>query len=278
MKTALALGTFDGVHKGHRAVLDLPNNYKKIAVVFAVPPRAVMSGERYAIMTPGEKCRVLKKIGIDEVVLLHFKEIRDITADEFLNYIKCTYSPSLISCGFNYSFGKNAVGDKKLLESFCQKNGIEFLCSPPVCKDGVPVSSTAIRTLLKNGEIEKANSLLSEPFSYSAEVISGDKRGRTIGFPTINQKYPEIMVDLKYGVYKSAVFFDGKKYTGVTNIGIRPTFKSDYIISETYIKNFSGDIYGKTVTVSLLEFIRGEVKFSSAEELARQIKRDADLC
>lgn len=274
MKTALALGTFDGVHKGHRAVLELPPEYKKIAVVFPLPPKAALSGEPIALMTPEDKCRVLKSIGTDEVFMLDFGKVRNMPPYNFLEFLRDTFSPDYISCGFNYRFGKNASGDTALLSEFCKENGIAFKICEPVTADGETVSSTEIRAFLKNGEPEKANRLMTEPFSYTAPVIKGDERGRTLGFPTANQKYPEVLIPVRFGVYKSSAVINGKAYSAITDIGVRPTFKTEYIISETFIKDFSADIYGREMTVSLLGFIRGEIKFSSAEELVAQIKKD----
>lgn len=274
MKTALALGTFDGVHKGHRAVLELPPEYKKIAVVFPLPPKAALLGEPIALMTPEDKCRVLKSIGTDEVFKLDFGKVRNMPPYNFLKFLRDTFSPDYISCGFNYRFGKNASGDTALLSEFCKENGITLKVCEPVTADGETVSSTEIRAFLKSGEPEKANSLMTEPFSYTAPVIKGDERGRTLGFPTANQKYPEVLIPVRFGVYKSSAVINGKAYSAITDIGVRPTFKTDYIISETFIKDFSADIYGREMTVSLLGFIRGEIKFSSAEELAAQIKKD----
>ena len=274
MKRAIALGTFDGLHKGHRAVLSLPEDSIKIAVVFPLPPKAVLSGEPCAIMTEREKAQALKKVGIDEIFTLDFNKVKDMPPEFFLEFLKEKFSPDLISCGFNYHFGKNAAGNTVMLSDFCNKNGIELNCHGAVYDGGEPVSSTRIRQYLKNGEIEKANGLLTFPFSFTAEVISGDRRGRTIGFPTVNQKYPMVLIPLKFGVYKSKILIDGKEYEGITNIGIRPTFKTDYIISETYIIDFSGDLYGKEITTVPTRFVRGEVEFSSVEELKNQIERD----
>lgn len=274
MKTAIALGTFDGVHKGHRAVLDLPREMRKIAVIFPLPPKAVLSGKPKAIMTKTDKYRVLKEIGIDEVFTLDFNKVRDMSPQDFLRFLNVKFSPSLISCGFNYRFGKNAAGNTDDLSDFCALNGIEFKCCRPVSVDGEAVSSTEIRRFLSGGDIQRANRLLYEPFSFTAEVIAGDRRGRTLGFPTINQKYPKELIPIKFGVYKTKIRFDNAEYDGITNIGIRPTWQTDYIISETFIENFSGDLYGKSVTVVPVRFIRGEVKFTTAEELVRQIKSD----
>ena len=274
MKRAIALGTFDGLHKGHRAVLSLPEDSIKIAVVFPLPPKAVLSGEPCAIMTARDKFEALKKIGIDEIFPLDFDKVKDMPPEFFLEFLKEKFSPDLISCGFNYHFGKNAEGNTELLCDFCRCNGIELNCHGAVYDGGEPVSSTRIRQYLKNGEIEKANGLLTFPFSFTAEVISGDRRGRTIGFPTVNQKYPRVLIPLKFGVYKSKILIDGKEYEGITNIGIRPTYKTDYIISETYIIGFSGDLFGKEITAVPTHFVRGEVKFSSVEELKKQIEAD----
>lgn len=274
MKRAIALGTFDGLHKGHRAVLDLPDDMKKTAVIFPLPPKALLSGEPRALMTEKDKCAALKKIGIDEIYTLDFNKVKDMPPEEFLQFLKEKFAPDLISCGFNYHYGKNAAGNTEMLSNFCFKQGIEFKCHNPVCEGGEPVSSTRIRKFLKNGEIEAANALLTFPFSFTAEVISGDRRGRTIGFPTINQKYPSELIPLKFGVYKSKIIIDGAEYEGITNIGIRPTWKTDYIISETYIIGFSGDLYGKRITTMPTRFVRGEVKFSSVDELKKQIEND----
>lgn len=274
MKTAIALGTFDGLHKGHRAVLELPQDMKRIAVVFDKPPKSVISGSPMAIMSPEDKRRALTELGIDEVFFLSFDKVRDMSCEEFFEFIKKSFSPSLISCGFNYRFGKNALGNTELLRKLCSSNGIELKCTSPVTVDGFEISSTEIRRLLERGEIERANKLLYKSFSYTAEVVAGDKRGRTLGFPTVNQKYPDYLIPIKFGVYKSKLFFDNAEYDGITNIGIRPTWQTDYIICETYIKNFSGDLYGKSITVTPVSFVRGERKFSSPEELVKQIKAD----
>lgn len=273
-KTAIALGTFDGLHKGHLAVLDLPKDYYKVAVTFGCPPRVSDTDEKELIMSAEDKFKSFKKLGIDEIYSMNFADVKDMEAEAFLEFINRKFSPSLVSCGFNYRFGKKGKGNTDTLEDFCLENDIEFRCVKPVEQNGNVVSSTAIRSLLKSGDVKTADSLLYEPFSFAAEVIHGDSRGRTIGFPTINQKFPEDLVKLKFGVYKAKVCFDGKEYYGITNIGVRPTFLSEYVISETYIKNFSGDLYGKKVRLIPLEFLREEVKFNSVEGLMEQIKKD----
>ena len=274
MKTALALGTFDGVHIAHRFVLDLPQGYKKTAVTFIKPPKMYISKKTELLMTFSKKKKTLEGMGFTEVVALDFEEIKDLEPLDFLNFLYENYNPAIISCGFNYRFGKNGAGDTILLQEFCNKKGISLKICNAVKKDEEVISSTLIRNLLKQGEIQKANALLKNPFSFECEVLKGNQRGRTIGFPTINQKYPEDLVLVKFGVYKTYVIVDGKTYTGITNIGFRPTFESEYVISETFIKDFSGDLYGKLVEIVLVEFIRPEVKFNSLDELKKQIEKD----
>ncbi len=274
MKTAIALGTFDGVHIAHRVVLDLPDGYKKTAVTFKIPPKMFFEGNKELLVTFEERLELLKGLGFQEVVALDFAEVKNAEPSEFLELLYNTYNPKIISCGFNYRFGKNGAGDIELLQKFCAEKGIECRICDAVTQDGAAVSSTLIRNLLKQGEIEKANTLLQSEFSFTAPVIEGDKRGRTIGFPTINQRYPDDLVKIKFGVYKTKLLFDRKAYDGITNIGIRPTFESEYVISETYIKDFSGDLYGKTVKIIPRKFLREEIKFASLEELKKQILID----
>ena len=274
MKNALCLGSFDGIHNGHRNVLSVSPEYRRVVVTFKAPPKSVLSGEASMIMTLDQKCEALRRMGIKEIDVLDFLSVKDMSANEFLKMLLEKYNPGLISCGFNYRFGKGGEGDINLLKDFCDKNGINLRVCEPVKDNQTVISSTMVRGLLQNGEIEKANEFLYEPFSFITEVVEGDKRGRTIGFPTVNQKYPDQLVKLKFGVYKTKVEFDGESYIGITNIGIRPTFESDYIISETYIENFSGDLYGKILKITPIKFLREETKFSSLEELKRQIEID----
>ncbi|MBE6776861.1 MAG: bifunctional riboflavin kinase/FAD synthetase [Ruminococcaceae bacterium] len=276
MKTALALGSFDGVHIAHRKVLDLPCDHKKTAVTFLEPPKMFFEGKSELITTYSDKVEILKGLGFDEIVSLDFERVKNTEPQDFLNYLFEKYNPAVISCGFNYRFGKNGMGDVHLLKNFCGEKGIECKICDEVKSDGVSVSSSLIRSLLKNGEIEKANTLLARPFSFTGEIIKGDGRGRTMGFPTVNQKYPQELVNVKFGVYKTTVQIDGECYDAVTNIGLRPTFKSDCCLSETYIKNFTGDLYGKNVRVFLNSFLRSEKKFASKEELMKQIKKDIE--
>lgn len=278
MKTAVALGTFDGVHKGHLSVINaaVSSGFRPIAVAFPEPPKSIISGDKKLLMTPYKKKQMLENQGITEVFYLDFLKIRDNSPEEFLRFLKNEFNPAVICYGFNYHFGKNGAGDVGFIAEFCKKNGIEFIKAEPVEKDGITVSSTYIRGLLEEGRVTEANSLLSEPFGFSAQVIHGDKRGRTIGFPTVNQLYPDNLVRVKFGVYKSLVTVSGKTYNSITNIGVRPTFQNGKISAETHIIGFSGDIYGEVAEIKLTDFLREERKFSSLDELKENIILDIE--
>ena len=277
MKTAVALGTFDGIHLAHQSVCNLPNGYKKVAVTFEMPPKMLISGVVELIYSFEDKCKYLKELGFDEIITLDFEKVKNTDPLDFLIFLRNEIGADYISCGFNYHFGKNGGGDSQTLIDFCNENSIELKIMPSYLLENEEIlSSSYIRGLLKNGDVEKANNLLFKPFGFTAIVQKGDQRGRTIGFPTINQKYPEDLVKLCFGVYKTRVEFDGKSYEGITNIGIRPTYEMDYVISETYIKNFSGDLYGKKVKITPIKFLREEKKFNSLDELKKQIEIDLE--
>ncbi len=274
-KVAVCLGTFDGLHKGHLTVLKngLESKMNSVALAFSYPP----ANSSAAIMQQEDKLVALKSLGFRKVAFLDYNNFKDMTAGDFEEYLVNRFNVGKICCGYDYTYGKGRQGNPETLASFCAERGIELSVAEPVCVDNVPLSSTVIREYIKNGEIEKANSLLYRPFGFTAEVIEGDKRGRTFGFPTINQKYPEGLVKAKFGVYLVEVEVDGKRYRGVANIGVRPTYKTNCCMSETYIKDFSGDLYGKQVKISLIKFLREEREFSSADELIAQIKADISM-
>ncbi len=277
MKTAIVLGTFDGLHSGHRAVIEKAQDFYSIAVTFNIPPKSFFSGEAQLLMLLADREKRLKQLGINQVEIQNFADVRDIAADDYLKKLKQKYNPQRIVCGFNYKFGKDAAGNTALIAQFCENNGIEFVCVPPVEQGGKTLSSTYIRNLIREGEMQQASSLIYGGFSFTAPVAHGDARGRELGFPTANQEYPKDLVKLKFGVYISRVTIEGKQYDAITNVGIRPTFKTETIGCETYIKDFIGDIYEKPMTTELLRFIREEKKFSSVDELKNAILKDVKL-
>ena len=277
MKTAIVLGTFDGLHAGHRAVIDKAQGFYSIAVTFDTPPKSVITNEPQLLILPNERKKRLHELGINQVEMQHFESVKNLDATQYLEQLVKKYNPDRIVCGFNYRFGYKALGDTDLLKRFCQKNGIEFICVPAVkCGENV-VSSTFIRSLVREGKTEEASKQIYGGFSFDGVVLHGDARGRVLGFPTANQNYPSEMIRVKNGVYISRVTIDDVEYKAITNVGIRPTFKTEQVACETFIKDFSGDIYGKVMKTQLLRFVRDEQKFSSTEELKNAILNDVKL-
>lgn len=273
---AVALGTFDGLHSGHKAVLSniLKEGLLPLVLTFDLPPK--INQKSNLLMTPEDKIKALNKLGIKTEVM-DFNKVKDISPNEFLSFIKKEYSPKIIATGYDFRFGKGASGDTSLIADFCKNNNMSYICTDAVLEDLMPVSSTRIRELIKTGEVKKASKMLGRNFAFSGEVNHGDERGRTIGFPTVNIAYPTELVIPKFGVYASLTEIDGKFYKSVTDIGVRPTFKTDFVISETNIMDFSSDVYEKNVTIHLVDFIREETKFSSLNELKSAIENDKKI-
>ena len=266
--TAIALGTFDGVHLGHVAVLRAAaeSGFESVAVAFRVPPKSFFTTDGIILTLEKEKTRLIKETG--------FPLIKDVSPNDFFDSLVDKYSPALIACGYDYTFGKGGKGDTKLLEALCCEKGIKLTVIDKVTLDGEPISSSRIRTLLKNGDVKKAASLLKRDFSVVSEVLHGDERGRTIGFPTFNQLYPKNVALVKFGVYMTKAVIDDKEYFGMTNIGIRPTFPLNSPLCETNLFDFTGNLYGKAIRLYLLDFIREEKRFNSVSELKEALIRD----
>ena len=280
MGHVIVLGTFDGLHKGHLAVLNAALNFKDltpVAVTFPEPPkRRTQNTFVPMLLSAAEKNEMLKTMGFSENFVLDYDEVHDLEPTDFLDMLFERYEVKAVVCGFNYRFGKGGQGDAALLSHYCSEHGAEAVVVPATTVSGQTVSSSLIRELIANGDIAFANTLLGRPFSFDGEVIHGEERGRTMGFPTINQQLDEQLAIPKFGVYATAVNIDGKDYPGVTNIGLRPTFLLQKPLCETYIIGFEGDLYGKVITLKLLSFMREEQRFQSLEELAYAIENDKE--
>jgi riboflavin kinase/FMN adenylyltransferase len=278
---ALALGTFDGFHIGHKRVIEnaIASNRKPKVLLFNEHPQKVLKknspGE---LITETDKIKLLEAWGV-EPVILNFGDIMSLTYEEFFyEIIVKKIGASVLSCGFNYHFGSKALGNTENLKALCEKENIELLVSEPVEYMGEPVSSTRIRNAIRNGNIEDANNMLGREFSYDFLVVHGDARGRTIDSPTINQFFTEDFIIPQYGVYASYSVIDGKKYPSVTNVGVRPTIEGlSKERSETNIVGFTGDLYDKNISVHLLKKIREEMKFNNLDELKNQIAKDREV-
>ena len=281
-KTALALGNFDGLHRGHLAVLDAAAtaaaelSLRPTVLLFDVHPKALLCGAPPpGLLTDAMKRELLTARGF-EIRTVAFRDIRDLSPADFARYLKETLCAAVVCCGTNYRFGKFAAGTADDLRKFGNELGFRVHIAPQVELDGAPVSATRIRCAIEDGDIPAANAMLGRPFSYRLTVVSGDRRGRLLGFPTINQFFPEGFVRPRAGVYAAEVTLDGRRYCAVTNIGVRPTIGTETFRSETCILGFSGDLYGQEIEVRLRQFLRPEKKFDTLEQLKDTMRHDAE--
>lgn len=284
--TAIALGFFDGIHKGHRSVLLPAVNEKKngltaVCFTFSENPKTILSNQKScALMTETDKINALEKLGFDHLYQVDFKKIMGMNATEFVVEILInTLKAKKLFCGFNYRFGKNGEGNVELLKKLCDENGVELTVEPPEQIGDTVISSTLIRNLISNGDVKRANELLYTKFGFCSEIKHGRKLGRELGTPTINQPLCPSLVVPKFGVYASSVTLEnGKTYCGVTNIGTKPTVGSDVALSETWMPEYNGkDIYGQKADIRLLEFIRPEKKFADIFKLKDAIIENSKL-
>ncbi len=279
-KVLVALGTFDGLHLGHKKVLlsDTTEYDEKIALMFTEHPQKTLSGNAPGeLITESKRIELLNEWGYTPE-FLEFSHVANLSPEEFVDDILVgKFNASALCCGFNYRFGVGAKGDVSLLKQLCAEREIKLTVCNEVDFGGVPVSSTRIRDSLKNGDIRSANKMLGRYFSYDFQVVHGDARGRILGSPTINQFFSENFTVAEYGVYASFTIVDGKKYISVTNIGVRPTIKGgSEKRSETNIVGFDGDLYGQNIEVFLVEKLRDEMEFSSLDELSTRIFADRE--
>ena len=280
-KRAIALGNFDGIHKGHTAVINAAVQAARegdmvptVLILSPLPSCVIDSREAPALVTEADKDKLFADMGV-EVVRIDFLKIKDYAPQEFfVKILAGELNAGMLSCGFNYRFGKGGEGDSTLLGWLCEITGISLRVTPAVRCGGEAVSSTRIRAAIESGDIESANEMLGREFGYTLEVVHGDHLGRTLNCPTINQLFPEGLIVPKYGVYASRTCVDGEWYRSVTNIGRRPSFENDEQRSETHIIGYDGDLYGKSIEVRLQKYKREEMKFNSLDELKAQLEID----
>lgn len=282
-KTIYALGYFDGVHCGHQALLAacaaLSNsqNCQSGAVTFIGHPQQLISGKPVSLISTPPDRRKLLSGNVDTVVELAFTEsLMAMPWQDFLNMLTIEYGAAGFVCGSDFRFGRKGDGTARLLQEYCQTKDLVCSVIPQQYLDGIRISSTHIRSLLENGNLTDACRFLGHPHTLTGIVQRGKQLGRTIGFPTANLPYPEELVKLPYGVYACRATVDGRAFDAITNIGTRPTVAGENVTVETHLLNFSGDLYGKEITLEFLEFIRPEQKFESLAALQKQIAKDAE--
>lgn len=280
--SAVALGNFDGLHIGHRKVISLAmkreaDGLLPTVLTFAENPLADLGGGAGGrLLTRGDKIRLLEQMGVKQLYILEFRTVKDLSAEEFVDRVLIgALRAKQACCGFNFTFGRGGKADSGVLSALCGKRGVDVSVADAVMVGGTPVSSTRIRGLIENGRVEEAALLLGRPFGYCAPVLRGRRLGHSLGTPTLNQELPGGFVQPKFGVYVSRAYAEGKRYPGVTNVGVKPTVGSDRPLSETWMPDYrGGELYGRPVRVELLRFLRPEHRYASLEELRRAILRD----
>ena len=231
------------------------------------------------IFTPDEKEEALSEVGIDYLLMPQFDaKVAETPREIFARFLFQELKAKVVCVGFNYRFGKGALGTPLYLKQWAEQYGAELLEQPPFLAEGKAVSSTRIRCALRQGNIKQAAELLGRPYEIVDIGAHGKQLGRQMGFPTLNFYPPKQKLMPKHGVYAAEVELEGQRYAAVTNIGIRPTVKDgDALSVESNLAGFQGDAYGKKAKVRLLEFLRGEQKFESLDALICQIEKDKKI-
>ncbi len=281
-------GTFDGVHIGHRKIIErlkslaVENNGETVVITFEPHPRLVLFPDDSGLVllsTMDEKQELLRKAGIDHLIIIPFtKEFSRFSSNEWINMLVENLFLHTLVIGYDHHFGRNREGSIEQLKQFSKELEFNLEEIPAQDIDDIRVSSTKIRQALKEGDIKSANIFLQYPYSFTGTVVEGDKRGRTIGYPTANLKIADpLKLVPADGVYAVNVWVDNKMFPGMLNIGLRPTVDEKKHTIEVHIFNLEQDLYGKLITLQLMTKIRNEKKFESIDALKSQLDNDAML-
>jgi len=274
--TAVALGFFDGVHLGHRAVITaaVKSGFIPVVFTFAQHPRAFFGDAPELISDLDDRLSCFEQLGVEVAVAVKFADFAEMSATEFYAVLRNKLNMSAAFYGYNYRFGKGQEGGEKLLAQWCEKDGIVHTRIEPVLFYGEPISSSRIRAAMNQGDVGSASQMMGRIITLTAQVGSGKNLGRKLGFATINQPMTATVRPLLRGVYAAEVTLEGKIYPAVTNLGARPTVLQSEEAAETHIIGFDGDLYGTVVSVRFLKFLRSQSKFENVEQLQNQIRQD----
>ena len=280
----LALGFFDGVHVGHGALLQAcvrlaqQNNCRPGVVTFGNhPDKLVMGTEPGLINTLADRERLLRSYGIEEVIVFPFdRKLKAMPWQDFIAMLMEKYNAAGFVCGEDFHFGKQGQGKAEQLMQACAEMRIPCAVIPEQKMNGVTVSSTHIRHLIEVGHMSAAVEFMGHPHILTGKVVHGFQLGRKLGIPTANLLLPKELVVPKFGVYATIAVVEGQRYCAVTNIGTRPTVAGIGITVESWILDYSGNLYGKEITLEFYQFIRTEQKFSSLEAMRHEIFHNAD--
>jgi len=284
-KRVIALGYFDGIHIGHAALmrrtLEVGDNAKLIpsVITFDAHPRRIVDDKKVPLInSPEDRAGLLRRVfKIDDIIFLHFdKTTVSMTWDKFIYHLYDEFGARHLVAGNDFKFGWSGEGNSKKLAEKCDELGIGCDIIPDVKFDGIVCSSSYIRKLLADGDMERANAFLGHPHVLTDVVRYGYKLGRTLGTPTINMRFAKGVLIPAFGVYATKVYIeDDIGHIGVTNIGTRPTVdSSEHITAETHILDFQQNLYGHQVRIEFYKRLRPEVKFNDVNELKEQISKD----
>lgn len=281
----MALGFFDGIHVGHAALI---NKIKQRAeetgaepavLTFDVHPDNLVFKKTVPLINSAEdRENILSRcFGIDDVVVIHFNQrVMHMDWQDFIDELIDEMNLRWIVVGHDFCFGYKGLGTAEKLKAYCAERGVGCDIIPAVCRDGVVVSSTLIRQLIETGEMEKANEYLGHPHTLTDVIRTGYHLGTKMGTPTINMSFPQGVIIPRHGVYAAMAYIDGQEYMSVTNVGIRPTVSdSGNVNVESFLLDFRGNLYGHRARIDFYKFLRPERKFDDVNELAAQIKSDA---
>lgn len=283
-KRVFALGFFDGVHRGHQALVHACRELaeeldcKSAALTFDTHPDGLVFGKAPVLInTVQDRRLLLRSYGIGPIYTLPFdKETMTMPWQDFFRLLLTEYGAAGIVCGDDFRFGHRGEGDAEKLRAACDAAGIPCVVVPEQRIDGIRISSTHIRELIENGQMEEAVQFLGHPHILTGPVVPGRHLGHKLGFPTANVLLPDQVICPKHGVYACKVEVSGKQYQAVTNVGSRPTVEGHQVRTESWILDFDGDLYGEEITLSFHAFLRPEQKFDTLEELKAAVERDAD--
>ena len=276
-KTAVAMGYFDGIHIGHKFLIDQMKQYAEEnnldKAVFTFTKNITLGHKGKDILSVRQKVSVMQKMNIDLYYSPDFSVFSGLTPQEFVEDVLInSMGAQAVFCGENFFFGKNRSGNVEVLKQLCREKNVQVFVVPTVELDGVTVSSSEIRRALETGDMERANTMLGRPYSIDFEVVHGKQLGGKIGMPTINQIYPDTMCTPKEGVYITKTLAGDAKYPSATGFGSRPTVNGQNQSCETTISGFEGDLYGKQVTVEFYRYLYPIQKFDNVGQLADMVK------
>jgi riboflavin kinase/FMN adenylyltransferase len=286
-RSRLTIGSFDGVHLGHRQIIQSlvegaeDAGVPSVVVTFFPHPQFILRGESrpYYLTLPDKRAQLLAELGVDYVFTYPFnEEISRLSARDFISSLYGNFHFQELLIGYDFALGKDREGNSDLLNKIGKELGYNVQVIAPYQIAGELVSSSRIRKLIREGDVRSANEMLGREFSISGQVIKGDNRGKSLGFATCNLDVHQEVVDIKGGVYASRGLVGGKLWPAVTNIGFRPTFGEDLSKSriEAHLLDFSNDLYGQDVELFFVDRLRDEMKFSEVDDLVTQIQKDID--